>query len=454
MVVLALILMLTLVVRRSAGVAGILALLILVGPVGSAYAIPTQNFTPAVGSFDYVVTQDGRITLPSAKFLWQYERNPFVVNFKPSNDRALEIIEARHTLHLQAAAAIGRFQFGLDVPIIFSQSQHTYGFVNNGNAFKNGLGDIRLNAKLRLFTYRSLNIAAAVDFALPTSVAGFTGEANGSATPKLIVSGSLGPVDLAANAGFRIRGDETFNTTGFQRMGVGQLFTASVAGRWHVFSRGQYGLSIVSDLYTQTTLNSVTQEEVPLEWLNGASVRLPRGFDLFAGVGVGLTRGVGSPEPRVFAGLGWTWDACKKCNETRTIVRREEVIVYKEKKILVPVMVERLITIPPIYFDTDKSTLRVESKRTLKDVVALLKRYPQVNRLRIEGYCDHRASKNYNIALSKRRTKAAVDFLKSLGVSVRLEPRSHGKDYQVDKTKTEEGMQLNRRVEFFVTSIR
>jgi outer membrane protein OmpA-like peptidoglycan-associated protein len=270
----------------------------------------------------------------------------------------------------------------------------------------------------------------------------------------LIASSSLWLVDFAVNAGFKIRTDETLKNPGYQELGVGQLFFASAAARLKIFEKDNISFSFLSDLFMATTLSSVNQEEVPIEWLNGIEAKLPHGFGLLFGAGVSLTRGVGSPQPRLFAGLSWAWQKkeCKKpFIQTLIGIIEKPVPVEKECK---PVIKEKdTLVVKKIYFDTDKSTLRPRSIRILDEVVDILVENPCIKRINLEGYCDHRASALYNIGLSKRRVQSAVNYLKSKGVSVeRLEQRYYGEMYPEDTTKTEKGMQLNRRVDIYLTN--
>jgi outer membrane protein OmpA-like peptidoglycan-associated protein len=59
------------------------------------------------------------------------------------------------------------------------------------------------------------------------------------------------------------------------------------------------GLGEVTSTLGQSLIHS------PLELMIDARIRLPRGFDIIAGAGPGLTAGVGTPAFRVFAGFSW-----------------------------------------------------------------------------------------------------------------------------------------------------
>ena len=87
--------------------------------------------------------------------------------------------------------------------------------------------------------------------------------------------------------------------------------------------------------------------------------------------------------------------------------------------------------------DTDKST---PSKQA-----AWLARYPSV-RLTIEGHCDERGTREYNLALGARRANAVKEALVAQGVPAgRLETVSYGKERPICTESGEDCWSQNRR---------
>ncbi|MDC0462204.1 peptidoglycan-associated lipoprotein Pal, partial [Alphaproteobacteria bacterium] len=81
-----------------------------------------------------------------------------------------------------------------------------------------------------------------------------------------------------------------------------------------------------------------------------------------------------------------------------------------------------------VYFDYDQSTLTSEAQATLDRQAAFLKANPSV-RIVIEGHCDERGTREYNLALGDRRASAARDYLVAKGVNAsRLTTISYGKE--------------------------
>nr|AYG87129.1 outer membrane protein A [Orientia tsutsugamushi]AYG87144.1 outer membrane protein A [Orientia tsutsugamushi] len=101
-----------------------------------------------------------------------------------------------------------------------------------------------------------------------------------------------------------------------------------------------------------------------------------------------------------------------------------------------------------IYFATEKFDLSEESKRVLRAQSTWLKNNPDV-KIIIEGHCDERGTREYNLALGKKRADAVKQFLVTLGVSRdKIETTSYGKDkpeVEVTKDNKDEAYRLNRR---------
>jgi peptidoglycan-associated lipoprotein len=102
-----------------------------------------------------------------------------------------------------------------------------------------------------------------------------------------------------------------------------------------------------------------------------------------------------------------------------------------------------------IYFAFDKYDLDGKAKDTLKSLAAILSK-KSVN-VTIEGNCDERGTKEYNLALGDKRANAAKQFLVSLGISSsRISTVSYGKEKPVCTESTEGCWAKNRRDHFIV----
>jgi peptidoglycan-associated lipoprotein len=98
-----------------------------------------------------------------------------------------------------------------------------------------------------------------------------------------------------------------------------------------------------------------------------------------------------------------------------------------------------------IYFDTDRYNVDSEDATVLASQAEWLKRYP-ATRVTIEGHCDERGTRDYNLALGDRRANAAKNYLASLGVSPsRISVISYGKERPDAMGSDEASWARNRR---------
>lgn len=98
-----------------------------------------------------------------------------------------------------------------------------------------------------------------------------------------------------------------------------------------------------------------------------------------------------------------------------------------------------------IYFDFDKSDLKPEARQRIEAWAAWLKQYPSVT-VTIEGHCDERGTREYNIGLGERRSDSARRYLVALGINPdRIGTVSYGKERPVCTTSNESCWSQNRR---------
>lgn len=98
-----------------------------------------------------------------------------------------------------------------------------------------------------------------------------------------------------------------------------------------------------------------------------------------------------------------------------------------------------------VYFDTDRYNIDSDDAARLRTQAQYLQQYPQA-RATIEGHCDERGTREYNLALGERRANAAKNYLVSLGISAdRLSTISYGKERPVATGSNEAAWSQNRR---------
>jgi peptidoglycan-associated lipoprotein len=98
-----------------------------------------------------------------------------------------------------------------------------------------------------------------------------------------------------------------------------------------------------------------------------------------------------------------------------------------------------------VHFEYNKSDVRDDDRPTLQHQAAWLQKYPQI-RVSIEGHCDERGTREYNLALGARRANAVKEYLVSLGVSsARVDTISYGKERPMCTESDEDCWAKNRR---------
>ena len=106
------------------------------------------------------------------------------------------------------------------------------------------------------------------------------------------------------------------------------------------------------------------------------------------------------------------------------------------------------IALRNVFFDTGKSTLRMESNGELDRIVKLLKDVPTL-KIEISGHTDNTGSAAINETLSQQRAEAVVTYLKNKGIApTRLTAKGYGASKPVNSNSSDEGRQQNRRTEF------
>lgn len=98
-----------------------------------------------------------------------------------------------------------------------------------------------------------------------------------------------------------------------------------------------------------------------------------------------------------------------------------------------------------VFFAFDSSELSSDARNTLEKQAFWLRKYPQAT-VTVEGHCDERGTREYNLALGERRAAAARDYLVTLGVDPsRVATISYGKERPAVLGSNEESWAQNRR---------
>lgn len=98
-----------------------------------------------------------------------------------------------------------------------------------------------------------------------------------------------------------------------------------------------------------------------------------------------------------------------------------------------------------VFFDYNSAALDENAQKTLARQAEWLAANPYAV-VTIEGHCDERGTREYNLALGERRASAAKNYLLSLGVDrSRVSTISYGKERPEELGSNEEAWAKNRR---------
>ena len=123
-------------------------------------------------------------------------------------------------------------------------------------------------------------------------------------------------------------------------------------------------------------------------------------------------------------------DGCPDLYES--IIVKEDKIELKQK----------------VFFKTNKATIMSISFSMLEEVAMALKDHGDL-KIRIEGHTDSKGSDKYNRKLSDKRAKSVRDFMIKQGIAPdRMIAIGYGEEKPIADNSTEEGRDMNRRVEF------
>lgn len=98
-----------------------------------------------------------------------------------------------------------------------------------------------------------------------------------------------------------------------------------------------------------------------------------------------------------------------------------------------------------VHFDFDKYDVTAADQAILRGQATWLNQYP-ARTVTVEGHCDERGTREYNLGLGDRRANAVKTYLVSLGVNAsRVKTISYGKERPTCVASAEDCWSKNRR---------
>ena len=308
-----LVLLLLTVGRRR--IAGLLLIASLGLPSAARAAEPIQfsvlSFQPAASTLNYIVTEGG-FTLPhlypSAALYMSYAHRPLELIDTTTDDRVADVI--RYQLNMELLLAMGffdRLELGLALPVTLVQKSDDLAVLDRspGTSLAGGLGDIRIQPKLRIMTRGPATLALALPFSVPSGKQdAFLGDESVTFSPRAVIAFDTTYFDVALNVGYRLRQDQSRDVSDTQRLAVDDEVFGSAGIRVALWKDH---LDLLADGFVSASIYEQDREEVPVEALGGLRYYFPHGIIANAGAGAGVTRGIGAPRFRVYWGLAYQY---------------------------------------------------------------------------------------------------------------------------------------------------
>ncbi len=266
--------------------------------------------------------------------------DPLIVYDQMDGERLGSLVARRVAGNLSGAIALwDRFQFGVDIPIILSQSADQNVFGMPGDSLGSfGFGDARILPKVQLLNSddHGVHLALIPAFTLPTGGGSdYRGESGLSFAPEMAVSRAMGAVRLSSNIGYRARRNATL-----VNLDVSDEIFARFAAGYRFASGGGPPLELDLILSTATAAAEpfASANQNHLELLAGAVYDFPGPvLGILAG-GLGVNEGFGTPDWRVVAGVRLSkhrapdadgdgiWDSADACP-----VEPEDIDTFEDK---------------------------------------------------------------------------------------------------------------------------
>jgi OmpA-OmpF porin, OOP family len=239
----------------------------------------------------------------AAGLVLDYARKPLVI-YTPDGDERAAVVGHQLFAHVGAAVTlIDRLRFGVNLPVAAFQDGDDNATLVADNATT--IGDLRLSADVRIAgeVRDPVTFAGGLQLWAPTgSQDAFTGDGKVRVRPRLMLAGDIGAFTYAGQTGllFRAR-DEAF-----EQSPLGSEVTLAVAAGARLL---EGNLVVGPELATSTVVTEsdavFARTTTPLEVIAGAHYTIDKSWRVGAGIGPGLTRGLGTPQFRALASIEW-----------------------------------------------------------------------------------------------------------------------------------------------------
>jgi OOP family OmpA-OmpF porin len=444
---------------------------------------------------------------------FSYSLNPLTLIPEGGDLGKISLVGNRLQLDAMATVGLFDWaEVGVDMPLILAQGGENLEVIGTeGSVESFVLGDLRLTGKVAVPGLRrpaegeGFGAALTLNVSFPTGAQeAFAGDGELTWAPGVVLDYRFGSgILLALNAGFWKRPDRVFNG-----VSVGDMMPFGLGTEVPIL-RGS-GITAVGMVHGAVGLEKLPDEprQVPAELLIGLRWYSSTGLTFTFGGGAGCGCSLASPTLSFFTSIIWIpaktreWEALERFKEPPEPVEPPPPPVDPDGDSVIgegdlcpdifgPVgnagcpdtdrdgdtVVDRLdkcpdepagsrgrdgcplarregnkiVILEQVNFATDQDVILSESFPILEEVARVMNENKEVDRILVEGHTDSRASDAYNLELSRRRAASVMRFLIESGVAAeRLCSQGFGRSRPLADNATEEGMALNRRVEFTI----
>ena len=465
-----------------------------------------QNFRPTPGPRDLIIVPQSQPLSHLSGAVGAYfsfSLDPLVL-LNSEGQRAADVVKNRLELDLMGAIGLSNWlELGFVFPVVlFQQSSNLEAIGEEGQIKSNAVGD--LAAMFKVPFVRRLSYASGFGVALQGRVNFPTGDQSAFAsdgrvtfTPSFVADYRFGMGALIAlQAGVHIR-----PAIEFMDVKLGPAFVGAAGVEMPVVRK--WGLTTLGGVYFNVPLTVLPESirQVPAEAMLGIRWYASFGVTFTTGFNFGADCGFSIPTFRYFLSAVWVpgktreyeaiegfkkppddpdgdgliapIDHCPDvkgpaenngCPEVDTdrdglVDRIDDCPTLPGRKALhgcprVYADKNKIKVLERIHFATDQDVILPESFSVLEEIADYIKTHPEWLEILIEGHADFRADDAYNLNLSQRRASAVLKFLLLRGVEPsRLRAQGFGKSRPIADNNTEEGMALNRRVEFTILKV-
>jgi outer membrane protein OmpA-like peptidoglycan-associated protein len=241
-----------------------------------------------------------------------YAHNPVVLYREGNGQRVAPLVANRLGASLVGAIGFGgRFQLGVEVPFVFVNERSSSSIDGITGTLPSisgvGLGDLRVAPKVGLLRHQDqgIDLALLVNVTFPTGGGtSYRGSGLFGIMPELALSRPFGNVKAALNVGANFRTGAATDVLN-QRIDHELLLRFALAYRFNLVDKKALPLEIGADVLFGFALARpfAAANQTPVELKAYLAYDLTDFLQAFVGGGVGVIRGFGVPDWRVFAGL-------------------------------------------------------------------------------------------------------------------------------------------------------